>query len=56
MIVCICKALTENTIREMLEYSDIELIKQTTGAGTQCQTCLEKLEELAQEIRGNEDL
>lgn len=47
MIVCVCKALTERTIREMLEYSDIELIKQITGAGSQCQTCLETLEEIA---------
>jgi len=47
VIVCVCKALTERTIREMLEYCDLESIKEITGAGSQCKTCLETLEEIA---------
>lgn len=49
MIVCICKALTESTVREMLEYTDLESIKKLTGAGTQCESCVEILEEIAAE-------
>jgi len=46
VIVCVCKALTERTIREMLEYTDLDSIKKTTGAGTQCESCVEMLDEI----------
>jgi len=49
MIVCVCKAITERTIREMLEYTDIQTIKEMTGAGTQCATCEESLNIIASE-------
>lgn len=49
MIVCICKGITESTIREMLTYTDLEGIKEMTGACTQCQTCCQTLEEIASE-------
>ena len=49
MIVCICKGLTERTIREMLEYTDFEGIKQMTGACTQCCKCKEEFERILTE-------
>jgi len=49
MIICICKGITERTIREMLEYTDLASIKEMTGAGTQCTTCEESLEIIARD-------
>ena len=49
MIVCICKGITDSTIREMLEYTDLEGIKEITGACTQCQTCCDALKEIVRE-------
>ena len=51
MIVCICKGITESTIREMLTYTDLEGIKEMTGACTQCETCCQTLEEIAREAK-----
>lgn len=53
MIVCICKGITENTIKEMLEYSDIETIKEITGASTQCTKCAKIIEEIAESTINN---
>ena len=49
MIVCICKGITESKIREMLTYTDLEGMKEITGAGTQCHTCCALLEQIASE-------
>ena len=43
MIVCICKGITDSTIREMLEYTDLQGIKDMTGACTQCQKMLSSI-------------
>jgi len=53
MIVCICKGVTESTVREMLTYTDLEGIKEITGACTQCQTCCALLEQIASENQDN---
>lgn len=50
MIVCICAGITERTIREMLEYTDLEVIKRMTGACQQCCTCCETLKEIAADV------
>ena len=49
MIVCICKSITDSTIREMLEYTDLQGIKDITGACTQCKKCFQALKEIADE-------
>lgn len=49
MIVCVCKGLTESTIREMLEHTDFEGIKQMTGACTQCCKCKAEIERVIQD-------
>ena len=49
MIVCICKGITDSTIREMLTYTDLQGIKDMTGACTQCQKCCDALKEIARE-------
>lgn len=41
MIVCICKSISDKTIRKMaLSGSDLEKIQKETLAGTQCQCCI----------------
>jgi len=49
MIVCICKGITDSTIREMLTYTDLQGIKDMTGACTQCQKCCDALKEIVRE-------
>lgn len=56
MIVCICKNVSESDIREMLKYSDIEVIKDATGAGTQCTTCIETIKKIADEMKKSVDI
>jgi bacterioferritin-associated ferredoxin len=50
MIVCICKSLTESTIKEMLTYTDFEGIQQMTGACTQCCKCKQEFERITNQI------
>lgn len=50
MIVCICANITDRTIREMLEYTDLEAIKKMTGACQKCCRCCDMLNEIADEI------
>jgi len=54
MIVCICKNITSSTVKEMLEYTDVEGIKQMTRAGTNCEKCVPMLYELQKEKQGEE--
>ena len=49
MIVCVCKGITDSTIREMLSYTDIDDIKQITGMCTQCCKCAEAMEQIVSE-------
>jgi len=49
MIVCICKNITSNTIKEMLKYTDVQGIMSITKAGTQCMTCVDTMYQLQRE-------
>jgi len=51
MIVCICANINDRTIREMLEYTDLDSIKRMTGACQQCCTCCEALEQIDEEVK-----
>ena len=39
MIVCICKGVSDSTVRELLNHIDLSKVKEVTGASTQCGTC-----------------
>ena len=52
MIVCICKGVSDSTVRELLNHIDLSKVKEVTGASTQCGTCNQLLELIASE---NED-
>lgn len=49
MIVCLCSGVTDSTIREMLVYTDLESIKEITGACQNCHKCCDMLKEIANE-------
>ena len=48
MYVCICKAVTESTLDDVLAAGadDLEAIADRCGAGTRCGTCVPLLREL----------
>jgi len=53
MIICICKAIGERTLREAIRAGarSVEDLARTTGASTDCGTCGEHLIEiLAEEL------
>ncbi len=49
MIICLCSGVSDSTIREMLKHTDLEGVKQLTGACQNCHTCCDALEEIARE-------
>lgn len=51
MIVCICANVSDRTIREMLEYTDLDNIKRMTGACQKCCTCCNTLEQINNEVK-----
>jgi bacterioferritin-associated ferredoxin len=51
MIACICKGVSDSTIRELLSHLDLAKVKQVTGAGTQCGTCSLLLDQIAGEVK-----
>lgn len=51
MIVCICKGVSDSTIRELLNHIDIAKVKQVTGASTQCGTCNMLLDQIASKVK-----
>ena len=52
MIVCICKGVSDSTVRELLNHIDLSKVKEVTGASSQCGTCSQLLEHIAS---GNKD-
>lgn len=53
MIVCICKGVSDSTVRELLNHIDLPKVKEVTGASTQCGTCSQLLELIASESKDN---
>jgi bacterioferritin-associated ferredoxin len=50
MIICICKSLNEDTLRELLkEGLEISEILELTGAASECGSCLEAVREILEE-------
>ena len=50
MFICVCKAVTEKELREQLESGvrNPRELCERTGAGTECGSCLRRLEQMAQ--------
>jgi len=53
MIVCICKGVSDSTVRELLNHIDLSKVKEVTGASTQCGTCSLLLDHIASEVKDN---
>ena len=53
MIVCICRGVSDSTVRELLNHIDLSKVKEVTGASTQCGTCNQLLELIASENEDN---
>ena len=56
MIVCICKGVSDSTVRELLNHIDLPKVKEVTGASTQCGTCSQLPELIASESKDNKQL
>lgn len=54
MIVCVCKNLSESRIREILANTNLSSLQELTGAGTQCQTCLETLIQIERDLNNEQ--
>ncbi len=56
MWVCMCKAVTDHEIRELLEsplIDDVDDVAAACGAGTGCGSCRDEIRRLCDEARGS---
>lgn len=57
MYVCLCKAVTADRIREVVEKGarDVDDVSQACHAGSDCGTCRFKINKIIKTTLGNED-
>ena len=56
MYVCICQAVSDHTVRELLETMTLEEVKDETGACRTCCKCCDDLNKIEQEVRNERQI